>query len=210
MTTNLAWSPGVIFLSTSDYGRYWRTSAPTALGVELRPGADAEATRAAIARQLGPASGLEASSANALEGRINTLTSEGLSRLGDISILLMVAAVLAMAAALTSTVWQRRRSLAAKRLHGPTPRRLFAILLTEVVLMLSAGCVAGALAGVYGQLVIDGYLKHVTGFPLASIATGLRPLEIFAVVALAVLLIVSVPGWLAAHASPELAFEEQS
>ena len=35
-TTNLAWSPGVIFMSTADYSRLWGTSTPTALGGRAR------------------------------------------------------------------------------------------------------------------------------------------------------------------------------
>ncbi len=31
--------PGVIFMSAADYQRYWQTTAPTALGVQLAPGA---------------------------------------------------------------------------------------------------------------------------------------------------------------------------
>ena len=40
LTTNLAWTPGVIFIGTADYSRLWATPAPTALGVDLRPGAN--------------------------------------------------------------------------------------------------------------------------------------------------------------------------
>ncbi|MGH2853334.1 MAG: FtsX-like permease family protein [Solirubrobacteraceae bacterium] len=207
-TTNLAWSPGVIFLGTRDYSRYWAPTTPTAFGIDLTPGASVSHERVAIARVLGPASGLEVSTAHALETRINALTSEGLSRLGEISTLLLLAAILAMAAALTSTIWQRRRSLSTLRLSGAKPHRLRKILLTEVVLMLGAGCLTGTLAGIYGQVVIDGYLKHVTGFPVASIATSWRPLGILIVVVLAVILIVTIPGWLASRVSPALALEE--
>ena len=56
-------------------------------------------------------------------------------------------------------------SLATLRLSGVAPRRLRLILLVESALMLGAGCVTGAVAGIYGQVVIDGYLAHVTGFP---------------------------------------------
>jgi putative ABC transport system permease protein len=207
-TTNLAWSPGVIFLSAADYSHLWATTAPTAFGIDLTPGASVPHERDVIARALGSASGLEVSTAHALETRINTLTSEGLSRLGEISTLLLIAAILAMAAALTSTIWQRRRSLSALRLSGAKPRRLRRILLAEVVLMLGAGCVTGTLAGIYGQVVIDGYLKHVTGFPVASIAAGWRPLGTLTIVALTVILIVTIPGWLASRVSPALALEE--
>ena len=68
------------------------------------------------------------------------------------------------------------------------------MLLVESALILSAGCLSGALAGVYGQVVIDGYLEHVSGFPVAGVATGQRPIEIFALVIAAVLLIVVSTG----------------
>jgi putative ABC transport system permease protein len=208
-TTNLAWSPGVIFMSTADYGRAWRTSAPTAFGVNLRPGADPAVARSAIQRALGSASGLQVSLPIARERDIDALTSEGLGQLGEISTLLLLAAVSAMAAALGSSIWQRRRWLAGLRLSGAKPRRLRRILLTEAALMLGAGCLTGAVAGIYGQVVIDAYLKHVTGFPLARSLTGFRPLEIFALVMALALAIVAVPGWFASRVSPALALEEE-
>ena len=74
--------------------------------------------------------------------------------------------------------------------------------------MLSAGCVAGAVVGIYGQFVIDSYLEHITGFPVASIATVARPIEIFALVIAAVLILVSLPGWRASRVSPALGLSE--
>jgi putative ABC transport system permease protein len=211
-TTNLAWSPGAVFMSTADFGRLWATAAPTALGVQLAPGASPAGVRRAIERALGAGglrgSGLEVSSAQALEGRIDALTSEGLGQLGEISTLLLVAAILAMAAALTSAIWQRRVSLASLRLSGVRSHRLRLILAVESALMLGAGCVTGALAGIYGQVVIDGYLAHVTGFPVAGLGATLRPLEVFALVVAAVLAIVAVPAWLASRVSPTLALNE--
>jgi putative ABC transport system permease protein len=207
-TTNLAWSPGVIFMSTADYGRLWATSAPTALGVRLKEGVDVHAERRAIAAALGPASGLEVSVASAREASIDRLTEEGLSQLEEISTLLLVAAILAMSAALTSAIWQRRVSLAGLRLSGVRSHRLRRVLLIESSLMLSAGCVTGALAGIYGQLIIDGYLAHVTGFPVSRLGTSLRPLEILALVVVFVLAIVTIPGWLASRVSPTLALNE--
>jgi putative ABC transport system permease protein len=207
-TTNLAWSPGAILMASSDYSRYWHTTMPTALGVELVRGTNARGARLAIARVLGPQSGLEVSTANAREARIDALTSEGLRRLGEISILLVLAAILAMAAALWSTVWQRRASLAGLRLAGARPARLRRVLLTEAMLMLGAGCLTGALAGIYGEAIIDGYLKHVTGFPVAGLAASGRPFELLAMVIALALIIVAIPGWAASRVSPTLALDE--
>ncbi|HLL92696.1 MAG TPA: FtsX-like permease family protein, partial [Solirubrobacteraceae bacterium] len=207
-TTNLAWSPGAIFMGTSDYSRLWATSLPTALGVRLLPGASTSIVAASVARMLGPHSGLEVSTASTRQARIDALTREGLSRLGEISSLLVAAAILAMAAALGSSVWQRRASLAGLRLAGVPSRRLRRILLCEATLMLIPGCITGALAGIYGQVIIDGYLEHVTGFPVASLAANTRPLEVFALVIVLALLIVAIPGWLASRVSPTLALSE--
>jgi putative ABC transport system permease protein len=208
-TTNLAWSPGAIFMSAADYSRLWATSTPTAIGVELRRGASPAEVQREIERALGPASGLQVSTARAREARIDTLTGEGLDQLGEISTLLLIAAILAMAAALTSAIWQRRRSLAMLRLSGVAPHRVRLILLVESALMLGAGCLTGAVTGIYGQLIIDGYLEHVTGFPLVRLGASFRPLEVLVLVIVVVLAIAAVPGWFASRVSPTLALNEQ-
>jgi putative ABC transport system permease protein len=207
-TTNLAWPPGVLFIAAADYARDWQSSAPTALGVNLLPGVHAASAREAIQRALGRASGLEVSLASVRAARIDALAGEGLGQLGEIATLLLLAAVAAMAAALASSVWQRRPALAGLRLLGVKPARLRRILLLEAMLMLGAGCVTGAATGVYGQLVLDGYLQRVTGFPLARLATSARPFEIFAFVLVLALAIVATPGWLASRVAPALALED--
>lgn len=207
-TTNLAWSPGVIFMSNSDYSRLWKTDRPTAYGVRLMPNTPEAQGKRSIERALGGASGLEVLTARERERRIDSLTSEGLAHLGDISLLLLIAAVLSLSAALTSAIWQRRSALAGLRLAGVRPRRLRLILLVESALMLSAGCATGALAGIYGQLVIDGYLQQVTGFPIAHLGARLRPLQISLLVVVIVLAIVALPGWRASRVSPRIALNE--
>ena len=210
-TTNLAWPPGVIFMSSADYSRFWQTSAPTALGVQLRAGANEALVRRAIARALGGAgvqSGLEVATAGTRESSIDALAGEGLGQLGEISTLLLVAAIFALATAGTSAVWQRRASLAKRQRSGVKPRRLWPILLVESFLILVGGCLTGAVAGIYGQVVIDAYLKHITGFPVARLAASFRPLEIFLVVMAAVLALVASPAWRAAHVDPMFALND--
>jgi putative ABC transport system permease protein len=208
ITTNLAWNPGVILLGAADYRRYWTSATPSALSVELAPGVNAARVRAEIVRALGPASGLEVATASERTGEIDALAGAGLSRLGEISTLLTIAAILALATALASAIWQRRTSLAELRLTGMTPARLRKLLLLESTLLLGAGCMTGAIVGVYGQAVIDGYLRNVTGFPIVTLTAGLRPLELLALVVAVVLVLVAVPGFLAARVPPTLALEE--
>lgn len=195
-------------MSTVDYSRRWATHVPSAFAVDFVPGTNIAQARYAIAKALGADSGLEAITAATWSERFDTLAGEGLGQLGDISTLLVLAAILAMAAALGSSIWQRRGSLAELLLDGAPRRLLRLVLLTEAMLMLCAGCLTGAIAGVYGQFVIDSYLKHVTGFPVASIATLARPLETFALVIATVLVLVSLPGWRASQVRPAIGLSE--
>jgi putative ABC transport system permease protein len=208
-STNFGWPTGVIFMNTSDFRRLWASRAPTALGVDLRPGADRASARPAIERELGAANGLEVISARTRASRIEASAGEGLGQLGEIAVLLLAATVIAMVAALGSSIWQQRSTLAALRIEGAPSARLRRVLMVEALLLLSAGCVTGALAGVYGQVIIDGFLGHVAGFPVASLIATARPLEIFAAVVLTVLAIAAVPGWLASRVPPMLAFDDE-
>jgi putative ABC transport system permease protein len=207
--TNFGWPTGVIFMSTRDYGRAFATSALTALGIELAPGTGVAQAKAAVEHQLGPSSGLEVVTPDTRAARIEASGGEGLGQLGEIAELLLAATIIAMVAALGSSIWQQRVSLASLRLEGTRPSQLRRLLLVEALVMLSAGCLTGALAGVYGQLIIDSYLKHVTGFPVASLVTAGRPIEILALVLLIVLALAAIPGWLASRVRPTLAFGEE-
>jgi putative ABC transport system permease protein len=209
LTTNLAWSPGVIFMNSGDYARAWGLDAPSALAVFPRARVAISGLRNEIASALGPDSGLEVATSATREVSIDALTGEGLSQLGIVSTLLVVTAILALAAALASSIHQRRRALAGLRLTGAPPSRLRRILLVEATLMLGAGCLVGALAGIYGQFIIDAYLRHVTGFPVASVGTSARPVEIFALVLAAALAACAIPTWLASTVPPALALAEE-
>jgi putative ABC transport system permease protein len=212
LTSNLAWSPGALFLGSAQYARLWGGggggNSATALGVSLKPGARAGEVARRIRQALGRSSGLIVRTRSSLQTSIDTLAREGLGQLREISNLLLAAAILAMAAALTSAVWQQRGALAGLRLCGVSPARLRRILLIEAGLLLSAGCVTGALAGVYGQAIIDGYLGRVTGFPIAAITANARPLQIFALVVAVVFAAALTPIVLASRVSPNYALAE--
>ena len=126
-TTNLAWPPGVIFMSTADYSRAWATDARRRRSASSCARARTpRAARSAIeARARAAASGLEVlARGHARATRIDALTSEGLGQLQEISTLLLLAAIVAMVAALASSLWQRRAGLAGLRLSGATRRSL--------------------------------------------------------------------------------------
>jgi putative ABC transport system permease protein len=203
-TTNLGWAPGALVVSGDDYRRSWGRSAPTAIEVDVAAGASTEATRQAIDRELGAGSGLRVQTADERVAQMSATVEQGLRRLGQISLLLLVAAVLAMAAAMGAAIWQRRGALAALRIQSFSPRQLWLLLLLEAGAVLGAGGLTGALGGVYGQLGADRYLDVVTGFPVAPIPAGWQTVETFVFVVLAAIVIIAVPGWFAARVPPRL------
>lgn len=209
LTTNFGWTPGAIVLSRADYMRAWQTTQATALAVGVKPGVDPELVRREIVRALGSHNGLEVLLARAREAKMIASAHEGLSQLGTISTLLVLASILAMAAALASAIWQRRRSLAILKLSGVKSSRLRGLLLLEASLMLSVGTVAGAGWGRYGQVALDGYLTSTTGFPVERLGASAswRPLEVLVVVFVVSLAVAAIPAWLTSRVSPNVALE---
>lgn len=208
-TTNLGWAPGAMLLGAADYRRAWATATPTALEVDLEPGVDPAAVRNGVAWAVGGARGgtLVQTAAERAAG-IDASARQGLARLGQISALLLIAAVLAMAAAMGAAIWQRRASLAALRIQSFSPRQLWRVLLLETSVVLGAGCLTGAVVGIYGQIVMDRYLRAVTGFPVASTLAGWGTVEIVALVVAAALVVVAIPGWFAARVPPQLGLQD--
>ena len=74
----------------------------------------------------------------------DALAGAGLHRLTQISLLLLISAAIALAAATGAAIWQRRSSFLDYRLQGYLPRQLWATLLIESGLILATGCAVGA------------------------------------------------------------------
>lgn len=207
-TTNLGWTAGALILNAEDYRRAWTGAQPSALEVDLTAGADHAAVARSIGRDLGPDTGLLAQTARERSEQANALARQGLRRLTEISLLLVFAAALAMAAAMGTSVWQRRSRLASMRLLGFGSRLLWRILLIESALVLGTACIVGAASGLYGQWLIDQSLKHTTGFPATFRVEPLPTLVTVTAVLVLSLAIVAVPGWRAAHAPKHLGLRE--
>jgi putative ABC transport system permease protein len=208
LITNLGWPPGAIILGADDYARAWASSDPSAYYVKVAPGASLQRVRAQLVRVLGSRSGLGVETSRRRELRQRAASRQGLSRLTQISWLVLIAAVLAMGAAMGSMVWQRRRQLADLKVDGFRRGELWRSLLLESALLLGTGCSIGAVFGIYGQLLLSHALATVTGFPVvfsAEVSIALRSL--LAVTAVAVV-IVAIPGLLAARARPAISLRE--
>lgn len=208
-TSNFGWSPGAIVMNARDYRSWWSTADPAALQVDVDDGADPAAVAAALDRRLDAdgRAGIHAYTATERAGAITTSARTGLSRLGQISTMLLFAACLAMAAALGAAIWQRRPRIAADALVGATPLAQWRALLIESGLVIGAGCVTGASFGILGQIVIDNYLVGVTGFPVQTqVATG-AALGSFALVLVVALAVLAIPGWLVARVGADFSFQ---
>ncbi|MGB2712255.1 MAG: ABC transporter permease, partial [Conexibacter sp.] len=206
VVTNLSWGPGAIILNATDYRRGWDSTEAAAIEVDLRPGVTPSAGRRAVAGLLGDDRALDIETRSELEREFRSLLHEGLARLSQISTLMMIAAVLALAAAMSAAVWQRRQRLAAYKVQGFKESQLRWILLLEAVIVLAVGCALGALAGVYGHLLGNRWLELTTGFPAPfSLQPGQALLTLLLITSGSAA-IVAVAGYFAARVSERLSF----
>lgn len=205
--TNLGWSPGTILLSGADYQSRWRTGDVTGVEVDLRPGVTPQAGRRLVETALGAASPLTVETSSQRLARLKRLSRQGLSRLSQISTLMLVAAALAMAAAMTAAVWEQRPRLAVLRMQGFDVEQTWGVLILQSAIVLGVGCALGAASGLAGQVLATRWVTLTTGFPsIFSPAMGLAALT-FGGVSLVALLVVSLPGYLAARVSPAVSFQ---
>jgi putative ABC transport system permease protein len=208
VVTNLSWGPGAIVMGTADYRRGWRTNEATALEVDLRPGVPPATGRRAVAVALGQNAALDVQTRAQLEGEFRGLLHQGLARLSQISTLMLLAAILALAAAMSASVWQRRRRLAAYKVQGFKEHQLRRILLLETVVVLVLGCGLGVVAGTYAHLLGNRWLELHTGFPAPfSIQAG-QALTTLMLIVLGAAAVVGITGYLASRVSARLSFSE--
>jgi putative ABC transport system permease protein len=163
--TNLGWGPGAVVMSAPDYRKAWSTNNPSALEINLRPGSNVNAARRAVRQQLASYPALRVQTSAERDVQFESLARQGLSRLRQISTLLLIAAVLAMAAAMSAGVLQRRETFARRRIQGYRSAQLRHILLLEAGLILGTGSLAGALFGIYGHALGNRWLQISTGYP---------------------------------------------
>jgi putative ABC transport system permease protein len=207
ITTNLSWGPGALIVNTVDYRRAWASTAPSALEIDTRPGVAPLAGRRAVERVLGRDRGYDIQTADELGREFRGVLVEGLGRLSQISTLMLVSAALALSAALSASIWHRRRRLAAYKVQGFRERQLRRVLLLEALTVVSLGAGLGAVAGVIGHLLCDRWLELTTGFPAPFSLQLDVTLASAGPVILAAIALVAVPGYLATRVPPGLGFQ---
>jgi putative ABC transport system permease protein len=205
LSTNLGWPPGAVIMNSENYSRAWASSEPSAYEIDTKPGAHPAMVRSEVQRALGPSTGLEVETAAEREQRHFDLARQGLLRLTQIRYLVLIAAMLAIAGALGSLIWQRREYIAFVRVLGFRKPVLQRWLLWEGAILLGVGCWAGAVFGVYGQLLMSHALASVTGFPISFGVEALVALSTFALVSVGAVAVVALAGYLVVRVRPRAA-----
>jgi putative ABC transport system permease protein len=207
-STNIGWAPGAIVMNASDYARASESQDTSAYDIELDPGVSPARGAREIQRALGSSSGLTAHTAEQHASQQSALSRTALARLGEIATLILIVAVLAMATAMGAMVWQRRPRLAKLRLEGLPRSDLWGTMLLESLVLLGVGCLTGALFGLYGQQLADRALVQAVNFPVVYTITVVDPLISLALVAASALVILAIPGYLAAAVPASLALQD--
>jgi putative ABC transport system permease protein len=208
ITTNIGWPSGTITIGTRDYSRYWRTVAPTALSFDLAPHASPVAAKEALAAALSTQPTLRVQSSKERVAEVTATVHQGLGTLSKISTLLLVTAALALATALATAIYQRRSRLASLKAQGFDRLQLWRSLLLESTIVLAAGCLDGALLGLYGHALADRYLRTNAGFPAPFAVGGLQVVATLALMLGIALAVIALPGYSAAGISPRAGFQE--
>jgi putative ABC transport system permease protein len=198
ITTNIGWPPGTITLNTADYGRYWQTGDPTALEVNLKPGVSAKAGKREVEYALQGRQGLRVQTMSERIAQFQNNASQGLHSLAEIATLLLLTAALALAAALSTVIYQRRAQFVSLKEDGFDRWQLWRSLLIESVILLGIGCLDGAILGIYGHALANRYLRLNTGFPAPFSLGGLQLGLTLLIVAGVSLAVMALPGYTAA------------
>jgi putative ABC transport system permease protein len=208
ITTNSGWPAGTLTLNSADYRHWWNTTEATALEVNLRPGVSVVTGKRAVHAALGSHAGLLVKTTAESAAEADASARQGLRTLGQISTLLLIAASLAVAAALSATIWQRRTRLASLKIQGYAPAQLWCGLLLESGIMLGVGSTVGAVVGVYGHALASHWLTITTGFP-APFSIGVAHVFLtLALITVITLTVVALPGLVAARVPAGASMQE--
>jgi putative ABC transport system permease protein len=208
ITTNVGWPPGAITVNTRDYNRYWQTGELAALEVNFAHGISPAVGKHMVERALGLTPGLRVQSTEERTAQFEANARQAVRSLGEIATLLLIAAGISVAIALSAAIWQRRARLAALKIQGFDRLQLWRALLLESAILLGVGCVVGAVLGVYGHALASRWLQLATGFPAPFALGETQVLLTFGLVMGVAIFVVALPGYTAARVPARASFQE--
>ena len=163
---NYGWLSGAVVMNGAEHARLWQGDDTTLLAVSLKPGITADAGRHAVEQALPPGSALHVSTNDELHTEISTVLGSTLSRLKDTTIVVLIVTVAAVIALMLAAVSQRRGRLGSLMSIGMSSTQFARLVFYETGFVLVSGCAIGAVAGIGGQYLIDGWLRQTTGSPV--------------------------------------------
>jgi putative ABC transport system permease protein len=208
-TANYGWLSGAIVMNGADHARLWGSSSSTQLAIALAPTASIPATKTLIEHVIPPGDALTVKSSGERQSEVSAVLGSTLSRLNDITIVVLVTTIASVIALMMAAVWQGRARFNSLISIGMGPSQFARLIFFESGLMLLGGVVIGLLAGLLGQYLIDGWLARTTGSPVHySPAWQLALLTL--AIALAISLVASLIAVLRINATqPRAAFSMQ-
>jgi ABC-type lipoprotein release transport system permease subunit len=148
-------------------------------------------------------------SAGERQAEVSAVLGSTLSRLSDITIVVLVTTIASVIALMMAAVWQGRGRFNSLISIGMGFGQFARMIFYESGTVLLGGCLIGLAAGLTGQYLIDGWLHHTTGSPVQYAPAwqlGLRTL----MVALGISLAASLAAVLRINGSqPRAAFSMQ-
>jgi putative ABC transport system permease protein len=205
-TANYGWLSGAIVMNGAEHARLWGSSSATQLAVALEPGASIAATKTLIERTIPPGAALAVKSSNERQDEVSAVLGSTLSRLNEITIVVLVTTIASVIALMMAAVWQGRARFNSLISIGMGASQFARLIFYESGITLLGGCIIGALAGLLGQYLIDGWLARTTGSPVHYSPAWQLALLTFAI-ALAISLVASLIAVLRINATqPRAAF----
>jgi putative ABC transport system permease protein len=201
VSSNLGWPPGAMIMNSADYAQAWGSTSPSAYQIQTTAGISPAAERLVVRRALAGV-GLSVQTSAEREQLHYAAAAQGLSRLTQIRILILLAAILAVVGSMGALIWSRREQIAAMKCHGIEEGELWRSLLYESGVMLAAGCSIGALFSMYAQVLGSHTLATVTGFPIVFDIQGTAAVTSFALVIVITLAVLAIVGGLVVRVSP--------
>jgi putative ABC transport system permease protein len=196
--SNVGWPPGSVILNQRDYERGWLSADPSAIEIDLEPGASVAEVSSSITRIIGDGP-LAVQTADERWDLLKRNARQGLGRLTLIATLVLIGAIVSTALAVWASVRQRKPAIASSSVQGFGFLQLWMSLLVEAGLLLGFGAAIGAAFGLGGQFLLSRWLQLTTGFPTDYSPALLLSAALFAIVAAVTLVVIAVPGFFAAR-----------
>src|SRR5438094_715140 len=138
---------GTLQMSREVFTRYWRDRQVNRVGVQLAPGAEVAAVRAAIARDLAPAYDLRILSARELIGYYAAQVGRAFAPLHVLSATVLLVTLLGVADTLLAAVLGRTRELGPARAGGIRRAALVRMVFLEALLLGGLGLALAVISG---------------------------------------------------------------